>query len=331
MCVHHILALRNGRYNSRASPFSSTIVKPLKLVRNWKKYSYYSCTCSSTFLKIMIPAGYEFSASSTVRAGRQPLPCAYVHGCMAAGWLARPAGQPATMGAKDHTTCSSCVGAGFGWSEAKQKCGTGFANKSCDAGEGGPYLTYLLLLAVLVVAGIVVFITTRKPKAAAGAAKAVVADDDGAARKKAQQKVAEKAAAKRAVKAAEEELARASQKVKAAEAAEAADAHRSEAAARAPAEAKPAFAAAPEVALEGGVAGTNLGSNPTAAQLIAELYARRLPGPPAPPPVACSPSNRFAHSLELYNSAGAARAATAVWSRPKRAKTSNAAARFKRS
>ena len=194
---------------------------------------------------------------------------------MAAGWLARPAGQPATMGAKDHTTCSSCVGAGFGWSEAKQKCGTGFANKSCDAGEGGPYLTYLLLLAVLVVAGIVVFITTRKPKAAAGAAKAVVADDDGAARKKAQQKVAEKAAAKRAVKAAEEELARASQKVKAAEAAEAADAHRSEAAAKAP--------AAPEGALEGGGGWDQSRQQPhcrTAYRRAVRTTASRSPRPP---------------------------------------------------
>ena len=35
-----------------------------------------------------------------------------------------------------HTDCGSCVAAGYGWSERKQKCG-GFAHKYCDlAGSG---------------------------------------------------------------------------------------------------------------------------------------------------------------------------------------------------
>ena len=54
VCVHHILALRNGRYNSRAPPFSSTIVKPLKLVRNWKKYSYCFCTMTGTDMDVAL-------------------------------------------------------------------------------------------------------------------------------------------------------------------------------------------------------------------------------------------------------------------------------------
>jgi hypothetical protein len=31
---------------------------------------------------------------------------------------------------KDFTTCDSCVGAGFGWSVKKQRCG-GYANRAC--------------------------------------------------------------------------------------------------------------------------------------------------------------------------------------------------------
>ena len=49
----------------------------------------------------------------------------------------RPAIQTATISPTDFATCEDCVGAGYGWSARKGRCG-GFANKQCAETAASP-------------------------------------------------------------------------------------------------------------------------------------------------------------------------------------------------